>query len=281
MNGLETPDRIPAFGHVLADYIAGLDHDKPTAAGTRFRHSDAGRCARALAYTALGQEPTNPATPSGLWQMNVGTYGHELIQAALVKKYGDAVQCEVVCVWSDGFDGSGHADALVVIEGRRVLVEVKTSGAFGWDKSVGVNRKSFKRSDPEGPKTGALIQGALNALALDCDELVIVMLSMENASVNLAERLGLTEVERFCATWTYPRSVWEPWAVAEKARVSKVLEQLDDGYLPERIALDDDMAPSVLNPDLAAPDWRCGYCVYRDRCTVDGPGTIALDSVAA
>lgn len=274
---LAFPDMTPTFGLVLGDWLARQPHDKPTAGGTRFRHSDAGKCSRAISLAAAGVVPTDPPTPSGLWQMNVGTYGHEVIQAALVEQYGENVACEVDCLWSDGFDGSGHADALVIVNGRRVLIEVKTSGAFGWDKSVGINRKGFKRTDPEGPKTGALIQGALNALAVDADELVIVMLSMENASVNLAEKLGLSEVERFCATWTYPRNIWEPWAIAEKARVAKVLNLVDDGKVADRIWINEDMAPATLSGGESFP---CGYCGFRSLCCEIGPGVVPLHQSA-
>lgn len=270
------PDSHPTFGLLLADWLAAQPHDKPTAGGTRFRHSDAGKCARALSFTAAGFEPTNPASPSGLWVMNLGTYGHEVIQQAITEAYPEAV-CEIVCVWENGFDGSGHADVLVRVDGRLVLIEVKTMGAYGWDLAVGINRKARKLTEPQGPRSSALIQGALNALPLDADDLCLILLSMESVSDSLAKQLGLSDVERFARQWTFPREVWEPWAIGEQARVSKVLAHVSEGNLAERVAIGDDFAPKRLTP--GGRDWNCDYCAFRDVCEVAGDGVVPIESV--
>lgn len=270
------PDAVPSYGLILADYLAAQDDSKPTAGNTRFRHSDAGSCGRSIALTAAEVEPSNPAQPSGRWQMNIGTYGHEVFQAAMAEHFGEKVGCEVDALWSDGFDGSGHSDTLWLHAGR-TLGEVKTMGGYGWDLAVGIGRKARKRTDPQGPKVSALIQGALNALALDCDELVVICLSNENISDSLATQLGLSEIERFYAQWTFPREVWEPWAVAEKARVSKILALLDEGNLADRYWIADGFVPTRLR---GTENFPCGYCRHRDTCVLIGPGVAPVAKLA-
>lgn len=266
------PDANPTFGHILADWLAAQPNDRPTAGETKFRHSDAGSCARSIALTAAGVEPSNPPTPSGRWQMSLGTWGHEVFQRAMAEHFGEAVGCEVDALWSDGFDGSGHSDTLWMLA-RKTLGEVKTMGGYGWDLAVGINRKARKRTEPKGPKASALIQGALNALALGCDDLVVICLSNENVSDSLAQQLGLSEVERFYAQFTFPREVWEPWAVAEKVRVSKVLAQLAEGKLADRVWINDEMTPAKLHGNESFP---CGYCRNASTCRALGPGVVPV-----
>lgn len=269
------PDTDPYFGELLAKWLAAQPNDKPTAGSTRFRHSDAGSCARSIALTAAGVTPSNPPSPSGRWQMNIGTYGHEAIQTAIVDRFGDDAKVEAVCLWDDGFDGSGHADVHLKVTGfdSSALLEVKTSGAYGWDLAVGLNRKARKMTEGQGPKTSALIQGALNALALDCDDLVVILLSNESVSDSLARQLDLTEIQRFYAQFTYERRVWEPWALAEKERVSTVLAMLDGGNLADRYWIADGFVPTRLRGNESFP---CGYCRHRETCVALGPGVVPV-----
>lgn len=109
-----TPDQSPRFVGVLVDaWAAAHDEDKPTARGTRARHSDAGKCARAIAYTAAGFERSDPMDLAGIWNTTLGTLLHEAWQAALLRRFVGA-EVEVTCGWDD-LDASGHIDAVVRI----------------------------------------------------------------------------------------------------------------------------------------------------------------------
>jgi len=107
-----TPDPSPRFISVLADqWAAEKDDDKATALGTPFRHSDAGKCARAISYTAAGIPRSDPMDITGAWNTSLGTLIHEQWQEALQRRWPDA-EVEVTCAMV-GADGSGHIDAVI------------------------------------------------------------------------------------------------------------------------------------------------------------------------
>lgn len=245
--------------------------------GTRLRHSDAGGCARKIGLKVAGYEASDPMDGPGLWVTHLGHLIHEALQADLEKAYGvENVTIEATVGWDD-LSASGHLDALIQLPDRRICLELKTMGGFGFDKSVGLNRKAYAlNGKPEGPRSSAKLQGALNALAADADELRIGHISLESVSKQLAAKVNFSDEQRILAEWSYPRSVFEPWARAEKRRMKGLLAVVDAGRLPERSAIGDDMKPVVLDPDAARPDWRCSYCAYRDLCSEFGKGEPAL-----
>lgn len=106
------PDPSPRFVGVLVEAWANdRDDDKPTAHGTPFRHSDAGKCARALSYAALGIAKSDPMDLTGVFNVTLGTKLHDEWQAALLARYPDAeIEVKVRTV---GADGSGHIDAVI------------------------------------------------------------------------------------------------------------------------------------------------------------------------
>ena len=192
--------------------------------------------------------------------------------------------------WDD-LSASGHLDAQVDVPtkaggkltprpGRdfyRIVLELKTMGGFGFDKSIGLNRKAHALTGkPEGPRSSAKLQGALNALAADADELRIGHIYLEAVSKQLAQKVNFSDEQRILAEWSYPRSVFEPWAQAEKRRMKGLLAVVDAGRLPDRIVIGDDMKPAKLDPDAARPAWNCSYCAYRDLCSEFGKGEPAL-----
>ena len=85
------PDEQPRFISVLVDEWAGSrDDDKPTAMGTPFRHSDAGKCARAISYTAPGIPRSDPMDITGVWHTSLGSLTHEPCHEALPPRWPDA-----------------------------------------------------------------------------------------------------------------------------------------------------------------------------------------------
>jgi len=282
------PDVLIRFADVLVNaWQAGMDDDKPNAiAGTRFRHSNAGKCARMLGYVAAGIPKSDPMDLSGVMNVSVGTMLHDAWQAALLERYPDAeIEPKVATV---GADGSGHIDAVVRDGGHVVAIELKTIGGFGFKNAIGRARKG---QQAEGPRTDHILQAALNGLAVDADEVVVVYLAKEALSKNM--RVD-DERDRFLAEWTFSREQYEPLAVAEADRVARILAIVDGGELPKRV-LPHDMPPGA---EIVAPSsgrwevhsadgevtdtgsvWLCNYCSHQTLCAQTEPGRIPISEV--
>lgn len=295
------PDPTPRFASVLADQWAeenDLAGDKATALGTRFRHSDAGKCSRALAYTAAGISKSDPMDITGVWNTSLGSLVHEQWQDALTARFPDA-EVEVRCA-TVGADGSGHIDAVIRTEcedcerctdgWRTIAYELKTVGGFAFKAAVGAQRKG---TPAEGPRTSHLLQAALNGAAVDADEVVVGYLAKECISANVAKRFAiLDDVGRFAAEWTLTREQYEPLARLEAERVAGILGLVDDGLLAARKTPEMPAGAEVTDP--ASGDWvrmvdgevaetgntwECGYCSYRTLCSATEAGRIPVESV--
>jgi hypothetical protein len=284
------PDEHPRFLAVLADHLQTKRDDdgpKATANGSRFRHSDAGKCARALSYTFAGIADSDPPDSSGLMNFAFGQFGHDLFQAALVEHYGPDAEIEPTC-YVEGFDGSGHIDAIIRVDGRTICYELKTLGGFGYKMAVG------ERGAAGGPKFEHIIQGALNATAADADEMVIGYLSKESISVQAAQRKHISELGRFMAEWTFLPEQFEAVAAAERARVGGILNLVDEGTLAARKIPSPELpaGAEITDPGKgmwqvvkdgkvldAGSYWACGYCNHRTLCATTQPGRIPLSDV--
>lgn len=251
-----TPDENPRFIQALAQkWSADKDDDKPTALGTRVRHSDAGACARKIAYVAAGIPKSDPMDLTGVWNTSLGTLLHEQwqdaakahVEAWAAEKYPNhTVTVEVEPkVGHDDLDDSGHVDLVITVhqggawhsvpdtdanpsggeyaDDLVIVYELKTIGGYGFKAAIGKVRKG---TPAEGPKTEHILQAALSGLARGADEIVIGYLAKECISVNQGK--DLTELDRFAAEWTFTRDQYEPLAEAEKARVNGILKLLDD-----------------------------------------------------
>lgn len=280
------PDAEPRFVQLLVErWAETADNDKPRAFDdTRFRHSDAGKCARAVAYAALDLPSTNPMDLSGTWNTRLGTLIHEAWQEALAAKYPNADIEPKVRIGQ----GSGHIDATVHEDDKTTVVELKTIGGFAFKMAVG------ERGAAQGPKSEHIIQAALNGAAVDADEVVIAYLSKEAISVNVAQRKGFDEIGRFCAEWTFTREQYEPIANEEIKRVTGILDLLDEGTLPKRTIPGGELPPGHEITDPRTGQWRverngqvtdvgtwwaCGYCRFQDLCVKTSPGRIPVSTV--
>lgn len=310
------PDARPRFLTAYADWLARKRDaeeaagGKPHAHDTRLRHSDAGKCARAIALDLAGV-PREPMDAAGLHVVELGQMIHELVQERLADEYGDDVECEVRCQ-IDGLDASGHVDAVITqhrdvsevpyqdlamdtgsnTEERRIAYELKSVGGYGYKSAVGA------AGPAEGPRYTAVRQGALNALAIDADELVIGMVATEAISQPQARRAGgLDEVARWAAEFTYSREEWEPIARSEQARLQRILDLYDDGLLAPR-AIPDPQIPHgalIADPTTGAwqhtdehgqvldvgQAWQCGYCPHQATCAGLGAGYEPVSRVQA
>lgn len=299
------PDPSPRFVGVLADQWAEenyLADDKPTANGTPFRHSDAGKCARAISYTAAGIPKSDPMDITGVWNTRLGTLIHDEWQAALQARWPGA-EVEVTCSMV-GADGSGHVDAVIrtyvpsdfaggdgTID-RTIAYELKTVGGRKFKGAVGALRKG---TPAEGPDTGHLLQAAVNGRAVDADEVIVGYLAKECISKNEAKRFGITDdVGRFAAEWTFTREQYEPLADLEAERVDGILALVADGKLAARKL--PDMPPGAEVTDPSSGEWVqridgevaevgstfwCAYCPFQTLCATTEAGRIPISSVVA
>jgi hypothetical protein len=284
------PDSEPRFVHLLVERMQAHNDeagDKPTAYGTRIRHSDAGKCARAIAFRALGVKG-EPMDQAGVWVTSLGTLIHEHWQDALQAVYPDAEVEPKLRI--DGLDASGHADAVVNHEGKRILVELKTTGGFGYKKKVG------DRGQAEGPSYEHILQAALNGAAVDADEIVIAYMATEAISRQAAKgKKHITELTRFCAEWTFTREEYEPLARKEQERLQGILDVVDGGELPRRIIPSPELpkGAEIVDPlagrfevrdhDGRIADtgtwWSCQYCPFQSTCATTGSGRVPVSSI--
>jgi hypothetical protein len=282
----EPPDEHPRWGSILIDWIHDrAEKNKPNAVeGARFRHSDAGICARALAYAALGVESSNPPEPDGYYIFWLGDVIHEAFQAAVKEKFGDAAEVEVK-VGEPGSTMGGHIDVVVKLETGNtkpyvVSIEVKSQGGFGFKLA-----SAQFQGPPEGPKLTHKRQSFLNAKAIDADEAVVLYFAKDP---NNWVKEGMDPLLRVVAEWTYTREQYEPEADEEIARIQGILSLLDDEkMLPARkvpelgaqnhLILDPTKGEwaNIVDghpvfPDKYKPYWGCGYCRYQDTCAQTG-----------
>jgi hypothetical protein len=290
--GGELPVKHPTIGPLLAQAWADafVDTDEHPLAlpmsheNARIRFSWAGMCGRRIGYSVMGEPETNPSGPADHWRFGLGHLVHDQMQQVVQAAFPGA-EVEVHTQLEDGLL-AGHADVEItdggtVSEGvswtKKISVEIKTINGFGFKKAVGA------RGAAEGPRIGAKIQGALNAVAGNCDELVILYLSMENLSPREAKNIGADEIGRFCAEWHYTRDEFEPWAEAERERFLGILATVDAGSTPDRY-IPHEMPPGAVIDDPfkgqwvlreggalvdAGSTWMCGYCPFADRCIDD------------
>jgi hypothetical protein len=289
------PDAEPRFIGVLVErWATEADDDKPTALGTPFRHSDAGKCARAISYTAAKIPASNPMDLTGVWNTTLGSRIHEWWQEALAERWPDAeIEPKVRTV---GADGSGHLDAVIrlpatgIQQSWTVCYELKTVGGYGFKSSIGVARKG---TPAEGPNPTHLYQAALNAAAVDADETVIGYLSKEAVGIGIGRSNNLTDLDRIAAEWTFTREQYLPLAEKEAKRIAGILALVDEGTLSRRV-VPDEMPPGAEIVDPARSAWTverdgvteqtgalwggqyCDYCKYLDTCAASKPGRIPI-----
>jgi hypothetical protein len=285
----EPPDEHPRWGAILIDWCHAqaakrneeweATHPEPD----RFFHSNAGKCAREIAYSALRIPKSNPTDPPGSYIMWLGSMIHEAWQSALQEQFPDATV--EVSVKAD--DMGGRIDAVVKLETGQtrpyvVAIEAKSQGGFGYKLS-----SAKFQGPPEGPKLGHKLQAFLNAKRIDADEAVIVYFAKDP---NNWVADGLDPYLRVTATWTYTREQYMPLADKEDRRIQGILALLDEGQmLPARRAPElGDQAHLILDPlkgdwanvvdgqmvypEKYKPFWGCGYCDYRDVCAQTGAG---------
>lgn len=309
----------PLYSDVLGRFLEAerlRDGARPTADGTRLRHSDAGKCARALSLGLAGAK-AEPMDLVGLTVMDMGTMIHERYGHALewaLRDHDCTVELETKCR-VQGVDASGHADAVVrwrsecdcpmtgedpdmhhdncAAHGTTDVVELKTVGGYAYKLAIGVVRAN---DAAQGPRDSYLLQTAVNALALDADRIAVVMLAREAVSKSYAARHGITEQLRVAAEWHVERDEWEPLARREVARWRRVLELADERTLAPRAIVEPGVPPEARVADpttgrwevtdgagrvtATGETWQCGYCPFQAACNATGtPHAVGFEHV--
>lgn len=273
---------------------------------TRIRNSWAGKCARQMSYMIQRAEPSNPMDYASYWTFGIGTAIHEMWQAVIQDAFPTAEVEVTVDMRPHGLDASGHIDLVVTFtecpydghviapvaacpvcsgiaeKGNYVIaIELKSINGFGFKMSVGA------RGPAEGPRWSAIVQGSLNGLGMNADEVRIIYLSLENLSPREMDKQGWDQPwQRFSAEWIYTREEYEGIAKAEIGRMNRILEYVDDDKLAPRQIPDPNIPPKARVTDPytgawqlerdgqiidAGKTWMCGYCSFQDRCVQDGP----------
>jgi hypothetical protein len=305
------PDPEPELAPILAQEWARTNDDslrRLTMEDPRLTFSQAAKCARALGYAvrfrdqrrALGSDeklsdeqhakelavlrehhgPTNPMDEAGFWVTGIGRQVHELWQRILMVTYPDAEVEVQSSLTEHGLSCYGLADAVMLDNNQRLVVELKTINGFGFKMAVGA------RGAPEGPRRSAVTQLCLNALALGAERAKLIYLSLENLSPRELRKLVGGDGEawmKFAAEWTIDRDTIEAVALPEIKRMSRVLEVVDEGKLPPRMIPGLPRGAVITDPSAGAwqvnvdgqildtgTTWECGYCDWRERCIGDG-----------
>lgn len=239
---------------------------KPTALGTRFRHSDAASCERKIALTALGVEQ-EPMDISGSWVTTLGTLLHEKWQEAVSEALLEgSVEIEMKVGNFEVYDGSGHLDALIDDGGYRICYELKTTGGTSFRRIVGAPSGWQKTAKAYGPSWSHVVQGSLNAYLADADELRIGYLATEAISVGK----GFDGLDRISAEYVSHKTEFTHIALDEIRRVTRILGAVDNGVIPDRVYPEDGHAKTLGHPETVV--FPCRYCGHFTTCVRLGAG---------
>jgi hypothetical protein len=274
----------------IGDYFGHDTDAPPVPSGTRWRGSQAGSCAKQIAYATMGHESSNPITPADHWRMGLGSIVHTHLTPAIERWVANDLDVVIheEAETSIGEHGFGHIDMVIELpdhqagptnDGKKIVVELKTINGTGFKKSI----------QGEGPRHSAVLQGSLYAHALDADLLVVCYLAVELLSPGWADAKGFDNYGRFGAEWHYTPDQFVPLAKQEIERMEWITDTAHDGPgidgvprsfsgsdpdIPEGAEIVDPatgMWSHVIDNSLLAKGraWQCNYCRYQDRCVDD------------
>jgi hypothetical protein len=293
------------FGHyagmALANNTArhaGLGPSERDEAKVRDYHrpSDAGKCARALSYVALGV-PRAPMDHAGGISTSLGSFVGEVLANALIdnretlsEELGrevSEIRAEVSTSPVDPDSGErkfatvetadgelklhGFIDIWIqFIDGGVWIIEVKTVGDYSFKSKTGLGR-----GPAEGPDRGHVLQLAeYVALYPEVEKGFIVYLANNPVSRNIAAKSGVDERRRVAAEWSFDRDELVPLAEKEFRRAKRILLLAAEGEkAPRRI-------PGLPGGEIISPAtgawkstdgkvssyWGCAYCGWQDVC---------------
>jgi hypothetical protein len=264
------PDEDSDIVAALTEAIISTRVKRDTFSGQPVRASEAGACARRIAFGIMhrqgvpGVEPEPMAVAEEV-ATQLGTEVHERwFSKAMDILYGAGnYQLE------DGFElpeykVSGHSDATtqsaLIVNGHRRLEECKTG-----------NGTYFKLAawQHDGIRRSAFLQAGLNGLGHDADEVRISFVARESVSVQKAKAKGVSKQDplRVMAAWTWTRDEYEPPARAEGERMRSIADMVNKHIMPLPILEDGRMVEDCETGkcDIGST-WECHYCDYQELC---------------
>ena len=255
---------LPRVEQLVHDHLIALDKDKDRRSpeGLRVRASSAGRCARAIGFQICGLEQTNPPTPDSLVNFWIGDRVHDLVQQAILKQWPGA---EIETKGTIGGWLWGHSDVLYRAEdGELVVLEIKSTADFGFEKATGVALKSngrWKKKEPdppEGPKKEHLLQAGIYAVMHGARYIAIVYV-----------RKTAAKDEPVTWEWRFLAAQLKEDVEAEIQRLRDILARIEVNLMPDR-----EFNGEVIDPK--AKKFPCTYCSYRDACIQLGTGEVEI-----
>jgi CRISPR/Cas system-associated exonuclease Cas4 (RecB family) len=100
----------------------------------KFRASSLGSCQRQILYKLTGDYPEEK-TAREVMTLNLGTAVHEVLQE-YIKRIPGFVSMEDTVRFPEVVNTDGHYDGLIVINGKRYLLEIKTSNVEAYQRLV-------------------------------------------------------------------------------------------------------------------------------------------------
>jgi len=241
------------------------------------------RCDRQLYYALAGTPESNPSDLSDFWTFWLGQLVHDALGPIIIDMYPGAAEAKVD-LRSIGIPGSAHSDLQVIadIDGHKTLVEMKSTNGFSFKTQA-----AKFNGPPQGPRYGAVMQALLSAAAVGIDRVVIVLVALERLSPSLVWASEAGEAGRFLAEWHYSVSEMGDQIEAERARIARILGNVEHDELPARELADPEYpqgavvqkplkskAPWSLTIGNDVVDtgtyWGCGYCRFQATCDKDG-----------
>lgn len=243
--------------------------DLPTAAGTRGRGSDAGKCSRQIAFQILEFERQVPIPPATLMAFKVGHALHDAVQTVAEQRL--EAEREVVADWRPQYDVSCHGDLLYTMKstGLRTVGEIKSKAGYGFLLATGERASE----DGPGPKMEDVLQAALTAAAPNIDAQLIHMIYLDKDKHGIAE--WLIDMDQPFPQWGgSPREL----AMAELERFTGIFGRIDDGLMPVRYIPNFGRVQEPPAQNTRNDPWQCRYCAFQPVCVRMEVGATPIDA---
>jgi hypothetical protein len=154
-------------------------------------------------------------------------------------------------------------------------------GTYSFDKQVGWNRMRGQHTNYEGPALKAIVQAGMNAIGIMeenpeivIDQLILGSVTFEALSRQKSWNMDVEGVSRTLAEFIIEPHEWYSQAKDELERMANLYSNIENGFIPTRVAVDDNGNDIVLNP--TGKNWQCDYCSFRDHCVADGPDALRI-----
>lgn len=222
--------------------------------------SNAGKCARALGYHAIGLEQEPPDLASEI-TFALGDALHDTIQGAFANACDDdgtieigGVRSELHIEWPIGTPGDGERGEdgevppipqVLTFEHRgdtyeipvfgyidvghhETSVDIKSKGGYGYKLAIG------ERKAADGPDVMAMVQALIGAMAKGLKFGTIIMGAKDAISKTSAAAKRMPDAQRVVAEWTIALEDWRDFVQDELVRMWKINELARSGTLPAR-----------------------------------------------